>query len=50
MMRLFDEAGFNQDDLWRLDLVRIHQQVIFLRVFSVLQGKLSAKDISSAAI
>ena len=38
-MRLLEAAGFNQDELKRLNRVRIHQQVLFLSCVLGASGK-----------
>ena len=39
IMQLFVQAGFNKEDLLRLNRVRVHQQVLFLSCVLVASGK-----------
>ena len=39
IMRMFVGAGFNKDDLQRLNRVRVHQQVLFLSCVLGASGK-----------
>ena len=39
IMQLFVRAGFNKEDLLRLNIVRVHQQVLFLFCVLGASGK-----------